>query len=419
MIKIESKSLCCGCSACSSCCPKHCITMVEDTEGFLYPSVDETLCVDCGLCEKVCHEINPYEGRMPLEIKAGQSEDETVRRESSSGGLFSLLAQKCIEKNGVVFGVRFDENWQCEFDYSETLQGIKQFRGSKYVQAQVGTAYKDALRFLQEGRMVLFTGTPCQIAGLRHSLRRDYDNLIAVDVVCHGVPSPKVWRLYLNNEKEKARQGKIQFCSPLSLISSVRNPFKELKDVQIEGVSFRDKRLSWKKYSFALTFSKATDDGRKNTVSLSQIHYKNAYLRAFMANLDLRPSCYNCQAKAGRSHSDITLADCWGAELNHKSLFDDLGTSMILINSKKGKEVMDGLNIRTENSTYEFLMEHNRAYAESYKPHPMRGVFFKRIGTESDIIHVTESMLNPPLWISLLKFPKKIYSYIWIRLLKK
>lgn len=419
MIEITNKSYCCGCSACASCCSQNSISMEEDAEGFLYPKVDASSCIDCGLCERVCHELHPYDEHLPIEVLAGQSYDDEIRRNSSSGGLFSLLASECIKNGGVVFGVRFDENWQCKLDYTETIDGLEAFKGSKYVQARADTAYKDALRFLKDGRRVLFSGTPCQIAGLKHFLRKDYDNLYTIDVICHGVPSPKVWRMYLEDEIRNARKGGNSVSLHPNTHFSERDTLSNA-DYKIESISFRDKRLGWKKYSFALTLAEASADGKKNTVSLSSIHYKNPYMRAFLSNLDLRPSCSACQAKSGRSNSDITLADCWGADLEHKNLYDDLGTSSILINTEKGKALLSQIRYKSEQSDYSLLMEHNAALVKSYKPHPKREEFFRLVNNgKSDIIHIVKKLLNPPMCKQFVKFPVKVISYIRIHLFSK
>ena len=197
MINILNKKDCCGCNACVQRCPKQCIIMQTDNEGFLYPIVDATTCIDCGLCEKVCPVINQTEPQEPLKVYAAYNKNEDIRMQSSSGGIFTLLAEEIIKKGGVVFGVKFNKDWMPEFGYTETLEGLSTYRGSKYVQAIVGDAYKQAEEFLKAGREVLFSGTPCQIAGLKRYLRKEYDKLLTVDIICHGVPSPKVWNMYL------------------------------------------------------------------------------------------------------------------------------------------------------------------------------------------------------------------------------
>ena len=336
MIHIDDKKDCCGCEACAQCCPKRCISMQEDGEGFLYPRVDHSLCIDCGLCEKVCSVLHQDTPSEPLTVYAAKNPDDEVRRASSSGGIFTLLAESVLAENGGVFGALFDKDWNVVHDYTESKKGLGAFRGSKYVQSRTGETFNQAERFLKAGRKVLFSGTPCQIMGLKRYLRKEYDNLLTVDFVCHGVPSPLVWRKYI--EETLVRQDeKIQFRPTLNHLFSDEMPL-------IEGISFRDKCLGWKKYSFALTLSKVTTAGEKNTVSLSSIFYDNAYMQAFLANLTLRPSCHACPAKCGRSGSDVTLGDFWGIEKIAPELDDDRGCSLLIINNPgvKGKLQKEG-----------------------------------------------------------------------------
>lgn len=286
MIQITDKSLCCGCAACVQRCPKQCITLHEDHEGFLYPKVDTEACIDCTLCEKVCPILNEGNKRKPLKVYAAINKDEKIRLESSSGGIFTLLAEQTIGEGGVVFGARFDENWQVRLDYTETIGGIAAFRGSKYVQSRTENTYQQTESFLKEGRKVLFTGTPCQIAGLKKFLRKEYDNLLAVDFVCHGVPSPKVWRRYLQKLlASKGEKNTVSFSPNPSSFSEGYAP--------IAGISFRNKALGWKKYSFVLrrNLTEATAEGEANSVSFSAIHKENIFMRLFLSDVILRPSC--------------------------------------------------------------------------------------------------------------------------------
>ena len=183
--------------------------MSEDSEGFLYPHVDENACINCHLCEKVCPIINYGNDREPLAVYAAKNPNEAIRMQSSSGGVFTLLAERVIDEGGVVFGATFNDRWEVVHDYVETKEKLAKFRGSKYVQSKVGNSYQMAKSFLENDRKVLFSGTPCQIAGLKNFLRKDYNNLLAVDFICHGVPSPGVFRTYLQEEidKKSARKG--------------------------------------------------------------------------------------------------------------------------------------------------------------------------------------------------------------------
>ena len=321
MIEIKEKQACCGCAACVQACPKQCISMREDKEGFLYPEVDKTVCVDCHLCEKVCPVLNQGKEREPLKVYAAKNKDEEIRRQSSSGGIFTLLAEQVLDDGGVVFGARFDENWEVVHACTETKEGLAAFRGSKYVQSRMGDNYKKAEVFLKSGRKVLFSGTPCQIAGLKLYLRKEYENLLTVDFICHGVPSPGVWREYL--KEEVARQ-----CDRKNSVLSHPNA----KEIRIERISFRDKALGWKKFSFALTQSVTEGNGQKNTVLLSEPLNKNLFLRGFLADLYLRPSCHACPTKCLKSGSDVTIGDFWGIEKVMPEMDDDKGMSVMMVN---------------------------------------------------------------------------------------
>lgn len=332
MIEIKEKAFCCGCNACVQRCPKQCISMHEDEEGFLYPRVDKTICIECGLCEKVCPVINQNEPRKPLKVYAAYNKDEKIRRESSSGGVFTAIAEQVIDEGGIVFGACFDENWEVKHDYTETKEGLKAFRGSKYVQSRIKDNYQKAEHYLKEGRKVLFSGTPCQIARLKKYLCKEYENLLTVDFICHGVPSPKVWRMYLN--ETIARQ-----CGKNSVSSDLKSLLFE-RNARIEGISFRDKRLGWKKYSFALTFSTTNGRGEKNTVSLCEVFTKNAYMRGFIDNVYLRPSCYRCSMKQSKGGSDLMIGDLWGAKRINKVLKDDdKGLSSLMVFNRKGEQI--------------------------------------------------------------------------------
>lgn len=334
--------------------------MHEDSEGFLYPRVDEAACANCGLCEKVCNELHPYAEQAPQQVLAAVNLDEQVRLQSSSGGIFHLLASQTIAEGGVVFGARFDDSWQVVIDYTETTEGIKAFMGSKYVQARTETAFRDAKRFLQSGRKVLFSGTPCQIAALRHFLRKDYDNLLAVDFVCHGTPSPKVWRLYLNEIQRSDRHAK-----------------------QIE---FRNKTNGWKNYSFCVRYDES---------NLLSPFGDNPYMKAFLQDITLRPSCYACKAKAGRSHSDITLADFWGIETVVPEMDDDKGTGMVFLNTAKGAASLDLAKLRTCPADYETVKALNPACFRAPKENPCRSKFFAKLNGRKSVIALMERFTRP------------------------
>ena len=396
MIQISNKSKCCGCTACVSICPKQCITMREDEEGFLYPMVDSSLCIDCNLCKKICPELHSKERREPLNVYAAKHKNEQVRLASSSGGIFTLLAERIIDENGVVFGARFNSNWNVIHDYTETKKGLTAFRGSKYVQSYMGNCYQKVKFFLQQGRKVMFTGTPCQIAGLKNYLRKDYDNLLTVDVVCHGVPSPKVWRIYLNEIARKGGKNSVLF-----------HPISEKQE--IKSINFRSKSTGWKKYSFALTLSETTADGEKNTVLLSSIFTENPYMNAFLSNLSLRPSCYDCPAKSGKSGSDITIADFWGIEEVLPEFDDDKGISLILSYTEKGIYWLKGLNCEYTKVDYQTAQKNNPSISTSVAKPINRNFFFHQLKYKNSIQSIWENCSSNAL-------NKRIHRFVYRKL---
>ena len=340
--------------------------MSEDNEGFLYPIVNKSDCIDCGLCEKACHELHPFSERNPQKVYATINKNDQIRMTSSSGGIFYLLAERTITEGGVVFGARFDEQWDVVIDYAETMEDVRAFMGSKYVQARIETSYADAKKFLQEGRKVLFSGTPCQIAGIHHFLREFYDNLLTVDIICHGVPSPKVWGKYLDEVVTAGR--------------------KAIKDVH-----FRNKRDGWKQFNFTMSYNKD-----EQYVSLCSCHKHNHYMLAFLSDMILRPSCHDCQAKYGRSHSDITLADFWGIKSEMPEMDDDKGTSLVLVNTDKGYATLDWSKVIYK-ETAEEAIKHNPAWYLSVVAHPRREDFFTRLDESGSIIKLINEFTLPTL----------------------
>ena len=393
MIHITDKSYCCGCMACVSVCPKKCIKMTTDEEGFLYPEINASLCINCNLCEKVCPGMCQREERSPLSVYAVKNKNEQIRLVSSSGGIFTLLAEKVIDEDGVVFGARFNEKWDVIHDYTETKEELTAFRGSKYVQSYIGGCYQKAKSFLQQGRKVMFTGTPCQIVGLKNYLRKDYDNLLAVDVVCHGVPSPKVWRIYLD---EIARKGGKNSVLPHSMS----------RKKEINSIDFRSKSMGWKKFSFALTLSEATADGEKNTVLLSSIFTENLYMNVFLSNLSLRPSCYACLAKSGKSGSDITIADFWGIEDVLPEFDDDKGVSLVLSYTRRGGHWLDGLDCEYRVVDYQTALKKNPSILHSVSKPINRDFFFRQLKRRKNIFLVWEDC-------SSNIFEKRIFRYLY------
>ena len=309
-IQLASTDQCTGCAACASICPTNSITMREDREGFLQPHIDTKTCIGCHKCEKTCPIITPIKIPTDFETQtyAAINKDEAVRMRSSSGGIFYALAKWTIEQGGVVFGARFDENWEVMHEFTETLEGIEPLLRSKYLQSRIGETYQQAKKFLKEGRTVLFVGTPCQIGGLRKFLGRDYENLIMVDFICHGVPSSRVWQKFL---KEKTKGDTLTY------------------------INFRDKRDGWNVFRIIIT----------TTTTTREPHDVNLYLRGFMSDLYLRKSCYQCPFRSFHGLSDLTMGDFWGIENILPKMSDNKGTSVVLAHSSKGDELLNSMQI--------------------------------------------------------------------------
>ena len=377
MIEISDKHNCCGCAACVQACPKQCISFHEDEQGFRYPTVDTSLCIQCHLCERVCPVLNQAEPRKPLATYAAINPDLAVRMQSSSGGIFSMLAEKTIEKGGVVFGARFDSQFEVEHAAADTTEGIKDFRGSKYLQSRIGNTYAEVRTLLRQGRKVLYTGTPCQIAGLKKFLVKDADNalLLTADVVCHGAPRPKVWRSYLDLISAP-KAGKNTYSLPQNARAD------------ISAIAFRDKSTGWKKYGMVVLKSSAgkSDENsewsslnaeKTDNVLLHETLDKNLFMHVFLKDLCLRPACHRCPAKAGRSGSDITLADYWGITNHHPQCDDDKGTSLLMVNTPAGEQAIAQLGAQLVPTTYRQALAGNPAIEHSAREHRFVAQFWQ------------------------------------------
>ena len=405
MIEIKDKKDCCGCSACVQKCPKQCISLEEDNEGFLYPIVDKENCIDCGLCEKVCLVLHQGEPCKPLKAYAAKNKNEEIRRQSSSGGIFTLLAEQVIQEGGVVFGARFDENWEVKHDFTETVEGLAAFRGSKYVQSRMEDNYRKAEVFLKQERKVLFSGTPCQIAGLKHYLRKEYENLLTVDFICHGVPSPGVWRKYLKETVARMCDKNSVSTDPISM-----------EDAHVESISFRDKSSGWKKYSFALTLSATSRSGVKNTVSLCEVFPQNTFMKGFLADLYLRPSCYACAAKCGKSGSDMTVGDLWGAPSIIGNDDDDKGTSLVLINKDRCK--VDA-SLWMKEIDYQVALAYNPAIERSAGIPKKRASFYDDVNNAESLEELVNRLTRVSFAQKMLRLAKRIVRGTIRRIFKR
>lgn len=349
MIKIVEKSDCCGCCACVQKCPKQCIKLKADNEGFLYPNVDINNCINCGLCEKVCPIINAAKlnfNSQAVDTLVAYCKDDNIRAESSSGGIFSIIANYILSHGGIIFGAAFDKDFSVHHIKAENYEELSLLRGSKYVQSRIENTYKQAEVELKNGRLVLFTGTACQIAGLYGYLGKKYDNLITVDVLCHGVGSPDVWLRHLDEIKD-------QYHS------------------EISEVTFRSKDFGWRRYAVKINF--------KNGMCYLQDRLHDDYSKLFLQAVCLRPSCHKCYFKGMDRPSDITIGDGWGVENYHPNLDDNKGVSTILVHNIKGKDVIEKIlcDLHYEDSDLDSMLSVEANSRHSTKAHPKRKKFFK------------------------------------------
>lgn len=353
MINIAHKEDCCGCGACISACPQNCIAFIPDREGFLYPSINSDDCVDCHLCERICPVINnDVKSRIP--VVYGCLCDDTIRMKSSSGGVFTLLSEYVIQKGGIVFGAKFDNHWHLIHDYVDSFDGLDSLRRSKYVQSDIHNCYQLVKYFLELNKYVLFSGTPCQISGLRCYLKKEYKSLFLVDLICHGVPSPHVWEKYL--------------IESIDRVCNITNANK--KSVKVADVNFREKKNSWRNYNITIKY----DIGDEEYVERENI-YKNMYMKLFLDNITLRPSCYDCKFRNQKSGSDITLGDFWGCETFYQD--DDKGISLVLLNTDKGKSLFSKIHKGTViSANYPEVVAYNKSLISSYKRPLFRDRFF-------------------------------------------
>lgn len=340
MININKED-CCGCNSCMSGCPKKCIHMVEDKEGFRYPKVDKELCINCDKCVQVCPSVNPILKNV-YESKgfAAKCNDDYIRFRSSSGGLFPVLASEIISNDGIVVGAIFDENFNVKHYCTNNISDLQKMCGSKYIQSNINEIYLQVKSFLDQGKQVYFSGTPCQIEGLYSFLGKKYEKLITQDLICHGVPSAKVWRKYLD---------------------SIGTP---------QDICFRDKSTGWKHYSFRIETinKKIFESGRKNIM-----------MRAYLSNICLRPSCYNCKYKDKHRLSDITLGDFWGIENIAPEMDDDKGVSLIIIHSNIGDDLLNAIKdkISYKEIDLDQVIVYNPAIIVSSKESPKRKQFIE------------------------------------------
>ncbi len=308
---VESNKICCGCGICESLCPTNAIRMEKDTFGFMLPKADESKCIGCTVCNNRC-PMGSEEAKNEFSQKyyAAVSRDHVSLKDSASGGAFFVFAKKIIEEGGVVFGCILDDEQMPIITYAERIETLKKMQGSKYVEAEAKESFSEAKRFLDEGRRVLYSGTPCKVAALRQYLNKEYDKLVCCEIICHGVASRELFRDYLDYLSRKLGG-------------------------RIISVSFRDKKKGWGNL-LKITYEK---DGKVREKFLS--YAESSYYYYYVVNATYRESCYECPFAKINREGDITIGDFWGGRALIQNVDPDLGVSAIIVSSLKGQSIFN------------------------------------------------------------------------------
>ncbi len=356
-IRDDNKTECVGCGACMQACPAHCITMQSDAEGFLYPVVSMQDCLQCGKCEQVCPLHYPFsdtDSLAPPVSYGGYHTDDGIREQSSSGGIFTLFADDHLKRGGIVCGCRLDDQMKAVHVCVDHASGLNALQGSKYVQSDLNTVYTQIRDHLSAARPVLFVGTPCQCAGLKSFLGKEYENLLLVDFICHGVPSPSVFESYIRYLEENAGSKVVSF-------------------------RFRNKDKGWQASGLELGRAVSYADGHTDR---NYPAFHDPFMNGFLSDLCLRPACHACAfKKIPKLTADITIADFWGIDKVAPALNDGKGTSLLLIHSEKGRKAFETVkeNMVCEEVPFQKALRRNQSLFRSAVPHFSRNKFFNTL----------------------------------------
>lgn len=355
---LDDKNKCCGCETCSNVCPVHALSMSYDEEGFLHPAIDEAICISCGLCKEHCPVEQPP-ALNPLKVAyACYAKDNALFQKSSSGGFFAVLASAILKEGGLVSGAAFDQGNMVEHIIIDKEQQLSHLQGTKYVQSRINDSFQVIRDNLEIGKTVLFSGTPCQTAGLKSYLQHDFESLICVDIICHGVPSPMVWKDYL---QELSKSGNIQ------------------------NVVFRKKDIDSGLSSFVYRIDEEEHLVRYN---------EDLFVKGFIKNLYLRKSCFQCRFKGYERCSDITIGDFWGINEKHSAFANKSGNSIVIVHSKKGQQWFDKIkeDLFVEEADYKEASIFNESLIESVKETELRNAFYSRWGKEPIIKAINDTI---------------------------
>ena len=348
-LNTNKKSNCTGCGACMSICPKKAISMVEDSEGFRYPVIDKNKCINCKLCEKICPNNKDLPNTQPKSYKYITKNEKDLLKATSGGAFGDIVAAFFTKNNTYIYGCTYDENNKVIHKGVNKIEDIEQFKKSKYVQSNLLDVYNEIKKLLIKDNKVLFSGTPCQVAGLKSFLQKEYENLLLVDVVCHGTPSQKLFDYYINNEEK--RYGS-----------------------KITKVTFREK-VKEKDGRYNLRNIKLEFDNKNIVVKKAE---DSSYFFGFTGRLFYRPSCYSCKFASKNRYSDITICDVWGIDKNK-----NMGISGIIINTKKGKEIIDKIKGNKEELSLDYIIKINECYTKPTHLNKNRKKFFNNLNCDN------------------------------------
>lgn len=353
---LQIPKLCTGCYACVNICPAKCIFMKENEDGFRYPHINAERCLNCAKCEKICPIYQKQDISDHTVAYALKSKKEDERKQSTSGGVFSLLAGALLDKGGMIFGAVYDDNFMVKHIAVTDRKELFRLRRAKYTQSMIGNTLKQVEEALKSGRPVLFSGTPCQCIGLKAFLGKEYENLLLVDLICHGVPSPRVWQNYIDYRAMKENEGK--------------RPSK---------INMRSKVSGWSRYGYSCEFDYG--EGYITRIHNSQ----DLFMKAFAENICLRNSCSDCVAKGIERCTDLTLGDYWGVWNQHPEFDDNKGTSIVFVHSPKGRNILKNLSEKMEclEVRVEDAHRENGSLVNSSLPHPDRDKFLAQVTAEN------------------------------------
>lgn len=348
MENIIDKKSCTGCTSCLSVCPKKAISFKEDSDGFKFPVIDKDKCIDCGLCKKKCPVLNTKDNDSINDCYVGFNYDDNEKLKSSSGAIFSLLADYVLDNNGIVIGAAFDKDNKLKHVAVESKKDLDKLKGSKYLQSDLNNIFTYIKENIKD-RKILFVGTPCQVAGVKAIINNK--NLLCVDLICHGVPSPKLFDKYIKELESKNNDSLLNY-------------------------NFRDKSTGWDTYSNTASF--------KNN-NISELSKNNKYMNLFLSDVALRESCYNCNFKVGNKYSDITLGDFWGVQNYYPEMYNKKGVSAIIINTELGKEAFNSIknNIEYKSCKLDEIIAGNPSLKFSGKIPKNREQFFLELDSKS------------------------------------